>query len=256
MKLARIVLIRLTIPVALFCAWWLLSARSESIYWPPLSTILSKFSDTWLGPRFASDVVPSMTRLLGGYIAAVAIGILLGLLVGLFHRLSTAAEPVLEFFRALPPPVLVPILLAISGIGNTTKLSVIILGSLWPVLLNTAQGVQAIDPTQSETASSYRITGLRRIRYLVLPAASPQIMTGMRQSLSVAIILMVISEMMASTGGIGYSIIQFQRTFSLVQMWTGILLLGIIGVLVALLYRVIEHRVLSWYFRMRTTQQR
>jgi ABC-type nitrate/sulfonate/bicarbonate transport system permease component len=146
---------------------------------------------------------------------------------------------------------MIPVLLVVSGIGDVSKIAVISFGCLWPMLLNTIEGVRSIDPVLKDTCRVYRIHGLRRLFSLTLPAAAPQIVTGMRTGLSIAIILMVISEMFASRNGMGFMIIQFQRTFSIPEMWSGILLLGLIGVLLSLLMRVVELSVLGWYERSR-----
>jgi ABC-type nitrate/sulfonate/bicarbonate transport system permease component len=99
----------------------------------------------------------------------------------------------------------------------------------------------------TETARSYSLTRAERLRYLVLPAASPRIMAGVRQALSIALILMVISEMFFSSSGLGYRIVYFQRNYLIAQMWGGIVLLGLIGVLLAVLFSLVERRVLRWY---------
>jgi ABC-type nitrate/sulfonate/bicarbonate transport system permease component len=108
-----------------------------------------------------------------------------------------------------------------AGIGDTMKVLVIVSGCMWPILINTAEGVRAVDEVLSDTCRSYRITEPSRLRHLVLRSASPQIVTGMRQSLSIAIILMVISEMFAASNGIGFTIVQFQRSFAIPEMWSG-----------------------------------
>jgi ABC-type nitrate/sulfonate/bicarbonate transport system permease component len=131
------------------------------------------------------------------------------------------------------------------------KVLVIVFGCVWPILLNTVAGVRAVDPMLTDTSHSYRITGLSRVRYLVLRSASPQIMTGMRQGLSIAIILMVISEMFAASNGLGFTVVQFQRTFAVPEMWTGIIVLGLLGVSLSLAFQVAERRVLRWYFGLR-----
>jgi ABC-type nitrate/sulfonate/bicarbonate transport system permease component len=131
------------------------------------------------------------------------------------------------------------------------KVLVIISGAVWPVLLNTVEGVRAIDEVLADTCRCYGITGARRLRVLVLRAASPQIITGMRQALSIAIILMVISEMSASSSGLGYAIVDFQRGFSIPEMWSGILLLGVLGFGLSLVFRWFEARALRWYHGQR-----
>ena len=138
----------------------------------------------------------------------------LGTVIGSYRRVRAVCEPVLEFLRAVPPPVLIPVIMLFAGIGDTMKVMVIASGCVWPILLNTVEGVRAVDPVMPETARSYGITGPSRLRHLVLRSASPQIFAGLRQALSIGIILMVISEMFAASNGIGFTIVQFQRSFA------------------------------------------
>jgi ABC-type nitrate/sulfonate/bicarbonate transport system permease component len=158
---------------------------------------------------------------------------------------------VLEFLRALPPPVLVPILMLFAGIGDVMKVLVILSGCVWPILLNTVEGVRAVDEVLADTCRAYGITGADRLRHLVLRAASPQIVTGARQALSIGIILMVISEMFAARSGLGFTVVQFQRGFQIPEMWSGVLLLGLLGVALSLAFRLVERRVLAWYHGVR-----
>jgi ABC-type nitrate/sulfonate/bicarbonate transport system permease component len=123
------------------------------------------------------------------------------------------------------------------------------------VLLNTVEGVRALDEVLSDTARSYRMRRRSRLIHLVLRGASPQIAAGARQALSIGIILMVISEMFAASNGVGFTIIQFQRSFAIPQMWTGIILLGLIGIALSMVFRVVEARLLSWYTGLRTSQR-
>jgi ABC-type nitrate/sulfonate/bicarbonate transport system permease component len=133
------------------------------------------------------------------------------------------------------------------GINDSMKVAVIVSGCVWPVLLNTIEGVRAIDPVQNETTRSYGITGFNRVRYQILPSAAPQIFAGVRQSLSIGLILMVISEMFASSSGLGFAIVQFQRSFAIPEMWSGIVVLGLIGVAMSLIFQWIQRTVLRWY---------
>lgn len=251
MTVPRRVLALFGLPVVLLAIWWVVSAGSTSYYLPPLKDILGTFDDVWIGPRFADDVVPSVLRLLVGFFLALLLGLGLGVVIGSSVRARAFCEPVLEFLRAIPPPVLVPVLMLFAGIGNTMKVLVVVSGCVWPILLNTVEGVRAVDEVLSETCRVYRIRGRARLMHLVLRASSPQIMTGIRQALPVGIILMVISEMFAASNGLGFTIIQFQRSFNVTEMWTGILLLGVLGFLLALVVRVVDRRVLFWYHGQR-----
>ncbi|HET6665795.1 MAG TPA: ABC transporter permease [Intrasporangium sp.] len=249
------VVLALGVPVVLVAVWWTVTSGSTSFFWPPLRDILGTMKETWFPDRLAQDVVPSLLRLGTGYLLAVVLGIGLGVAIGLNRSLRAFLEPVLEFFRSIPPPVLVPILILFAGIGNGMKVLVIVSGCIWPVLLNTVEGVRGLDEVLRDTSTVYRLTRLGRLRHLVLPGAGPQIFAGARQALSIGIILMVISEMFAASNGIGFTIVQFQRTFAIPQMWSGIILLGLIGVLLAFVFRAVEARALRWYIGLRATQR-
>ncbi|MDX3691725.1 ABC transporter permease subunit [Streptomyces europaeiscabiei] len=256
----RLVLLRLlfvaALPLVLVTVWWLASDDSTDVFWPPLRTILTTFPDVWTAERLRADVLPSLLRLSAGYALAAVAGIALGTVIGSYRRVRAVCEPVLEFLRAVPPPVLVPVIMLFAGIGDTMKIVVIASGCVWPVLLNTVEGVRAVDSVMSETARSYGITGVARLRNVVLRSASPQIFAGLRQALSIGIILMVISEMTASSNGLGHTIVQFQRGFAIPDMWTGILVLGLLGFLLSVVFRLVERRVLGWYHGLRASSRR
>ena len=244
------------LPVVLFALWFLASDNSESFYAPPLREILRAFADTWTPERLRADVLPSIVRLGAGYALAALLGVAAGVAIGTSRRLRAATEPVLEFFRAVPPPVLVPVIMLFAGIGNGMKVIVIVFGCVWPILLNTVEGVRAVDGVLSDTARAYGITGTARLRRLLLPSAGPQIAVGLRQALSIAIILMVISEMFAASNGLGFTIVQFQRSFAIPEMWSGIILLGLIGFGLSVLFRLAERRALAWYHGLRDVRRR
>ncbi|OUD03975.1 ABC transporter permease [Streptomyces swartbergensis] len=244
------------LPALLVTVWWVASAGSTDVYWPPLRTILEAFPDVWTAERLRGDVLPSVLRLAGGYALAAVVGVALGTVIGSYRRVRAVCEPVLEFLRAVPPPVLVPVIMLFAGIGDTMKVTVIAVGCVWPVLLNTVEGVRAVDPVMAETARSYGITGVARLRNLVLRSASPQIFAGLRQALSIGIILMVISEMFAASNGLGFTIVQFQRGFAIPDMWTGILVLGLLGFLLSVVFQWVERRVLGWYHGLRASARR
>jgi ABC-type nitrate/sulfonate/bicarbonate transport system permease component len=246
----------LALPLVLVTVWWLASDDSTSVFWPPLRTILTTFPDVWTAERLRADVLPSLSRLTAGYALAAVAGVALGTVIGSYRRVRAVCEPVLEFLRAVPPPVLVPVITLFAGIGDTMKIAVIASGCVWPILLNTVEGVRAVDSVMSETARSYGITGAARLRNVVLRSASPQIFAGLRQALSIGIILMVISEMTASSNGLGYTIVQFQRGFAVPDMWTGILVLGLLGFLLSVVFRLVERRVLGWYHGLRASSRR
>lgn len=255
MKVLKSAVLLVALPAILIAIWWVATIGNTNYLVPTPGTLINAFFDTWFGARFQADMLPSIARLLGGIAGSIIIGVALGLLVGSFRTLRQITEPILEFFRAVPPPVIVPLMGLILGITDEMKIAVIIFGSMWPILLNTIEGVRATDEVQRDTALSYGLSRADRLRYLILPAASPQIMAGIRQSLSIALILMVISEMTYSSSGLGFAIVQFQRNFAIPQMWSGILVLGLIGLALSLLFQFVERRILAWYHGLREVQR-
>jgi ABC-type nitrate/sulfonate/bicarbonate transport system permease component len=239
--------LEVTVPLLALVVWGLASANSDTYYFPPLTDILSTFADTWVFERVGSDVVPSLVRMGLGYVIAVVVAIGLGLLFGMSRRARIAAAPIVEFLRAIPPPALLPFAILVIGVGSSMKVFIIAFVCVWPILLNTVDGVIGVDPTLRETTRAYGVSKRDRLWRVMLPAASPQIFAGMRTSLSLALILMVISEMVASTNGIGYFVLQSQRTFAIPEMWSGILLLGILGYTLNGALVLIERRVLRWH---------
>jgi ABC-type nitrate/sulfonate/bicarbonate transport system permease component len=245
--------VELVVPVAAIAAWWLGSAGSASFYFPPLTDILGSLRQTWLFSHMTSDALPSLSHLAVGYLLAVMAGVAIGTCLGLAPRVADALSPILEFLRAVPGVVLLPAALLILGIGARTQVLMIAYGSVWPILLNTADGVSGIDPAIQDVARSYRIGGLNRFFRITVRAASPQIVTGMRTALSIAITLIVFSEMEGAANGIGYQVLQSERTFDVRGMWGDMIFLGIIGYLLNVLFRGFERAVLSWHRGMRAT---
>ena len=248
--------VRYGLGIALIIVWEFATRKAGSIFFPPPSEILHRAASLWLsGPPHQlilsdsvfQDVLPSIFRLLGGWAFAVLIGIPLGILIGRSRNLSDLVNPSLQFLRAIPGPALIPIFIILLGTESTMRVTLIAFGSVWPILLNTIEGTRTVDPVQIDTARAFRIPRHARLWRIVLPAAIPKIFAGMRVSLALAVILMVVSELVASTSGIGYRIQNAQIMFLLTDMWCGIILVALIGYTVNLLFLKFERRVLAWH---------
>jgi ABC-type nitrate/sulfonate/bicarbonate transport system permease component len=238
----------IAVPVAIVLVWEQWARSADSQFWPPPSTILSQFHDLWLFAQFRSDVVPSLMRILLGFAIGSAIGVALGVPLGLSLWARKFAMPHVEYWRAMPPPALLPIsVILLHSIGNLQKVSFIAFFCIFPVLLNTIDGVRGLDPTIVDTARAYGVPVQERIRRIVLPAAFPQISAGMRTSLSLAVIIMVVAEYFSSTSGVGYVLLISKNTFQLGPMWAAILLIGVIGYVLNLAYLLVERRLLAWH---------
>ena len=238
----------IAVPVAMLAAWQLWTATADDPKFPRLSTILVEFKDLWLFSQFGTHVVPSLERIAVGFAIAVAAGIALGIPLGLSTWGRKAAMPHIEYWRAIPPPALLPIsIVLLHSIGNVQKVAFIAFFCTFPVLLNTIEGVRGIEPTLLDTARSYGVPPLERIRRIVLPAALPQIVAGMRTSLSLAVITMVLAEYFSSTSGVGYVLLISKNTFEFAPMWATIVLIGVLGYLLNVLFLLAERRMLAWH---------
>src|SRR5262249_54381976 len=182
-----------------------------------------------------------------GYALPIVLGVALGLARGFSRPLYNLFEPLVEVLRPIPGPAYLPILVLFVGIGHEMKVTLIFLASLFPILLNTYSGVRSIDRVQFDTARTLGLTTLPTFRELVLPAASPQILTGMRISLAISLILAILGEMIVSNDGLGYFVLLSQRTFKVPDMYAGIFTLALLGYVLNRLFLMIESRLIRWH---------
>jgi ABC-type nitrate/sulfonate/bicarbonate transport system permease component len=235
------------LPVTLIALWWVTSAGSRSTFYPPLSRVVTAFRREWLFARVGSDLLPSLARFGAGFVLAALLGIAAGTAIGLSPRLRLLTRPATELMRAIPPPLLLPFVLVTLGASDASKVAVIVLGAVWPGLLNVIDGVRGVDPVMLDMAASFRLPRSARIRRVVLPAASPQIAVGLRTGLAVALILMVISEMQGASNGLGFRVLTAQRSFDTPAMFAGIIVIGLVGLIVNSVFVRAERRALRWY---------
>ncbi|XPP27076.1 MAG: ABC transporter permease [Leucobacter sp.] len=242
----RLILIGAWLPAGLVGLWWWVSENNPSPFFPPLSKILERFVTVWLGEGFVSDILPSMSNLLIGFGLGVLLGLVFGIVIALLPLAEIIVNPYLQFLRALPSIALIPLLLMVMGTSDLSKIVLIAYGSFWPVLLNTIDGVKAIAPEVRQTGRSYRITPGNFLFRIILPGMFPQASIGIRLSLSIALVLVIGSEFYGATRGIGHFVLEAKQTFRLTDMWSGVILLGILGYLLTVLYDAIDRRLLGW----------
>jgi sulfonate transport system permease protein len=245
--------LEISLPVGLVALWWFASRNSKSIYYPPLSTIVSTLHQVWLFSHFGSDAVPTLVHLAIGFGIAVGVGIAAGTLLGLVPLCAEVVSPLLEFVRAVPVVAVLPAGLLVLGVGPVFQVTVIAYGAVWPVLLNTMDGVRAVDPIVVDVGRSFRIPLRVRLFRVTLPAAMPNIIAGVRTAISIAVSVVIFSELMGATSGIGYQILQAQYTFAIPQVWAGVILLGVIGYLLNVAFRGVEYVLLRQHRGMRET---
>lgn len=229
---------------------WELVARFQwlnPVFFPPMTRILGSFLSLLLSGEIPRQILMSLKRAAAGYVLAAMVFIPLGVAMGLFDWLYRALEVIIETVRPIPPPVIVPAAILFFGIGDEMKIFVIFFSCAWPILLNTLDGVRNIDRVLINTSRTFGLSRTGAISKVILPAASPQIMTGLRVSLPITLILVVISEMVGSTDGIGYFILDAQRRFRVAQMYAGMLSLAILGYAINQLFFLFHSWTLAWH---------
>ncbi|MBI0538787.1 ABC transporter permease [Roseomonas sp. KE2513] len=181
-----------------------------------------------------------------GWLLASLVAIILGALIGLNQTARETLEPLLEFIRPLPASAIIPIAIAVFGLTPGMVLSVVAFGSLWPTLLATVHGFKSVEPRLVEVSRALGLSRLSFVWKIGLPNAVPDVLAGMRLSLTVALILAIVTEMLAGQQGLGTAILLAGRSFRAADIFAGLILLGLIGLISNLVLEAIEQRLLRW----------
>lgn len=256
---------RLWLLALLLVVWEVLARATESIFIPPFSVIVEAFGEIWLSSeasslflseRFWADVLPSLTRLGIGYGLAMVIGIGFGILLGVWRPAGAFFNPMLRLGMAVPVTMLLPVAIVVFGITSGMNIFLITLGCLWQILVNTYDGIRGLDTTMTTAARSLRLTRRRYFFSVLLPGASPSIFAGMRVSIGIGLVLMVISELFAATEGLGFFIVNQQRLFRFPELWSAILLVALLGILLNAIFELLERAVLRWHHGVKASEER
>jgi ABC-type nitrate/sulfonate/bicarbonate transport system permease component len=236
--------------------WEVVAAVIRSPFFPSLTTIGARFFSDWLsGPPnqlflsdlFIDNALPTIARLAQGWVIGAVIGVAIGTAVVSLPRLGAALEPLIRLGMSIPAPALLPLAIALFGLGNGGKIFFIAFGALWPVITNTIIGLRNSDPMALASGRSLVLNPMSWFFRVRLPLASPQIMSGLRVSVNAAVLLIIVAELYAATSGIGFFIVGTQRNFDTVGTWSGIFLLALLGIACNALFVVIERRVMRWH---------
>ena len=192
------------------------------------------------------DLLATVERMALGWLLASVAGVALGAAVGISAGARTLLGPTLEFLRPLPASALIPVGIAFFGLTQTMVLGVICFGTLWPMLLATVQGFAGVEPRLREVAQLLHLGRWDVISKIALPNALPDILAGMRLGLTVALILSVVGEMLAGQEGLGLGILLASRSFRAPDLFAGVAMLGVVGLVSNALLAGVEHRLLRW----------
>jgi NitT/TauT family transport system permease protein len=246
--LARSIWKRIAVPLGIGVVWEG-AARAgliDPFFLPPLTRILATLVETVRTGEFFDHLVPSLSRALRGYLLAGALAVPLGFLFGWSRRVREYAGSVVEVLRPIPPISLIPVAILWLGIGDLSKVGIIAWACFWPIFLNSILGVQSISPVLVKSARIMEIRGLAFFVKILLPAALPQVFTGFRISLAISLIVLVAAEMVGADRGLGYLILEAERTFRAPLMFVGIFTIAVVGYLLNELILALERHLFRY----------
>jgi sulfonate transport system permease protein len=244
----RTLALRAALPIALFGLWWLLTGTgvisADKLSSP--STTWSAFVTLLLHQDLIGDIGISVARAAGGLALGASIGLVLGITVGLFALGEELVDSSMQMFRTIPFPAMIFLFIVWFGIGETAKVGLIALATLFPMYLNVSNGVRNVDRKVVEAARSFGLRGWGLVRQVVIPLAMPSILTGLRFATGVSVIALVFAETINANKGIGYLVSQAASFNQVPVLVVCILLYAVLGVVADLLVRLLERALMPW----------
>ncbi|GAB2753799.1 ABC transporter permease [Sinomonas soli] len=244
----RDLLLSILTPVVLMACWeaaargGLLDAR---LFTPP-TKIVERGAQMIADGELWDHIVATTGRLLAGFVVGSALGVVAGLAMGVWRPVRAALGPTFTALYALPKIAILPLLLLIFGLTETPKVLAVVISVFFVVQINTLAGIVQIDARILEAARAYKATGWRLFRYILLPGAIPAIMTGLRVSAGMSVIVITAVEFVASNDGLGYLIWNSWQLFQPQDMYVGLITVSLLGALLTGLIIVLERALLPW----------
>lgn len=238
----------LILPVLLLIIWQIASTVGwiSPILVPSPTAIAAEFYALIASGELIHHLGISVVRAAAGFALGGTIGLAFGVLAGFFRTSEDMVDPMLQMLRTVPHLAITPLFILWFGIGETSKVLLIALGAFFPLYVNTFLGIRSVDRKLFEVVRVLEFSRWKQIRYVILPAAMPNVLLGVRLSLGVSWLGLVVAEMMGSSAGIGY-LIQDARQFSQITVvFVGIVIFAVVGKLSDSLVRVLERRLLHW----------
>ncbi|WP_297004159.1 ABC transporter permease [uncultured Corynebacterium sp.] len=235
--------------IIVFLALWEIAPRNNWVnptFLPPLSDVLAAGQKLLANGTLAEHLGASLTRSLVGFTLAAVAGVVLGLLIGWYTFLADLLTPFLEIFRNTAALALLPVVTLLLGIGETSKISLVVYAALFPVLLNTVTGVRTVDPLLVRSARSLNLRPHQIFIKVVLPSSVPSIFTGLRMGAAASILVLVAAEMIGAKSGLGYLIQASQLNFQIANMYVGIITIAVLGLIANFGLLAVQRRLERW----------
>lgn len=213
---------------------------------PPPTAVAVQLGQIVASGVFVVPLLQTLGTLFAGYAIGCAAAVVLGILMGSFRSVYNLFEPLTEMLRPIPKPALLPALILFLGLGSTMKITLVALAAFFPVLVSTVQGTRGVDVTMIDMARTFGYRPARILWKIVLPAAAPYIAVGMRVSLGIGLVVLVVSEMLAESGGLGGALIGMQHQFMVRQTYGWLVIVAVVGFTLNALFVRAERRLTFW----------
>jgi NitT/TauT family transport system permease protein len=238
----------LAAPLVILAIWEVLSrsGRIDEIFWPPPSTLWPTARKLIESGDLLEAIRLTLTRILGGFLIGAIPGVALGLAMGLFWPVRVFMMPIASAVYAIPKIAILPLVIIAFGTGEESKLAIIALSIFFLVVLNTMSGVLGIDPVFRDVAENFGASRWQLFWSVALPGALPSIFTGLRLALGFSLIVIVGTEFVSLSPGVGRLIWDSWQTLAIKKMYVGLIVVGLMGWGLTVLLDLLERVVLPW----------
>lgn len=241
------------LPAALFVVGlsllWEVSVRMEwlsPLFFPAPSTTFRTLIDSVASGEMATDLRATLTRLLAGILVGGGIGMLTGLMMGWSQRMRTLIDPLVAATHPIPKISILPLVLIIFGIGESSKIVLVAIATFFPMLINTMTGVRGIPPVYFEVAANYKAPPLTVLRRIVIPGSLPMILAGARIALNTALVITIAVELLTAREGLGAAIWLAWETLRTEELYAALVVIAVLGIAFNSLLRFVSRRMAPW----------
>ncbi|SCY39179.1 MULTISPECIES: ABC transporter permease [unclassified Pseudobutyrivibrio] len=241
-------LLAIWIPIILVVFWAIgtnTNFLSNSIF-PTPQKLFGAWKEMILNGKYLTHVLSSFGRVIKGFFIGSFLGISLGIIIGLFAAAKKSTVALIGMLRPIPAIALIPLFILSLGIGETSKVAVIVLGSFWPILINTIAGLSTTDPKLLEVGTIFDKSRRQVLFKIIFPSAAPYIFTGLRLGVSSSWTCVVAAEMIAASSGIGYLISYGREMAQPATLFIGVFSMGIYGLIIELLVINLQKKAIYW----------
>lgn len=236
--------------IAVLLLSWEVSSRTGLITsenWPPVSAILAGLVHEALYGDLLQVIGATLSRFALGYLIGISAGAIVGFIFALVPFLRRMFEPIIELLRPIPAPALIPPLVLFLGVDDLMKVTIIAVTAFFPVAINTMQGASGVEPTYLAVARTFQTGPARVLMKIIAPGTLPYVLAGMRISLALALVVTVVSEMIAGASGVGYYLVLMQYAVRSADMYAAIFMIAALGYVLNSVFLAAERRLIFWY---------